>query len=218
MQVSIFSEACIACRLRSIQLHLQHVQAHKVGVGSGVGLHGGRAQAAHHFGRCVAQLPPHCLHVPAAADRRSPCPRLAGLAASLPTQHMPCRLLCLLSMQMHPKIHPALSATPAARCSMSDIWATCIKAKCTFCAALTAAPPAAPPTGPGHQAHAPCRASAPGRSPAAPTAPAATLPLRRRLPNGAWQHLHAESSSLTPRCTVSVTCYTMADLQLNGYT
>ena len=108
--------------------------------------------------------------------------------------------------------------SPAARCSMSDIWATCIKAKCTFCAALTAAPPAAPPTGPGHQAHAPCRASAPGRSPAAPTAPAATLPLRRRLPNGAWQHLHAESSSLTPRCTVSITCYTMDDLQLNGYT
>ena len=127
MQVSIFSEACIACRLKRIQLHLQHVQAHEVGVGSGVGLHGGRAQAAHDLRRSVAQPPPHCLHVPAAADRRSPpcscCePRsepavsLAGLTASLSTQHMPHLLLCLLLMQMHPKIQPAFTPIPISHC------------------------------------------------------------------------------------------------------
>ena len=33
-------------------------------------------------------------------------------AASLPIHHMHTLLLCLLSMQMHLKIHPALSATP----------------------------------------------------------------------------------------------------------
>ena len=112
MQVSIFSEACIACRLRRIWVHLQHVQAHKVGVRPGVGLHRGRAQAAHHFGRGVAQPPPHCLHVPAAADRRSLRPLLAGPAASLPTRRTPSLLLCLLSMQMHPGIHPARSPIP----------------------------------------------------------------------------------------------------------